>query len=224
MLHEESLKDPLQHAGLALVSTHSIHDHVRLHTVAYNRRLVSESHHFCNTIHCVLVFTVSCLFNSSVNFNLLAMSRTNEWICETVCTILRTCKCSVLSYSDASLLGLDSGAFRRCENEQEQKITCITEQAVFSLKRLSVRDENTQLYIGLHRNKVAKGYWSQFVFVIHATNLNVFVLILTGDMADNCMQRFAWKMYPQLQCKTLLEIRKHMLCEDCILDDWSIDL
>jgi hypothetical protein len=100
---------------------------------------------------------------------------------------------------------------------------------VYSLKRLSFREKDIFAYIGLLRTKVKKGYWSQFVCVLHMYTPRAFIVILSEDMANNIMQRFVWKMFHPMQFRVLMKVKRHLLFEDIqdisgcdIFDDVSV--
>ena len=120
-----------------------------------------------------------------------------------------------MTYSDAIEMGLDPARF--IENERELdgvRVTCTSSEQAYSVKRLTFREKDVYAYTGLLRTKVRKGYWSQFVCVVHLRGCKAFIVILSEDMANNIMQRFVWKMYDPMQFRVLMGVKRHLLFED----------
>jgi hypothetical protein len=141
--------------------------------------------------------------------------RTAEWMQESESFIMEHCKCKILPYADATEEGLLYQDFIQHENENsEAKLICTTAEKVFSLKRLIFREKDNHAYIGLLRTKVKKGYWSQFVCVLHMHEPRAFIMVISKDMANNVMQRFVWKMFQPMQFRVLKAVKRHLLFED----------
>lgn len=137
------------------------------------------------------------------------------WMRDTANYIITTCNCKIIGYDKGIERGLNFEHFLAHEIEESKStLYCTTPSEVISLERISGHCSEFAIYTGLHREKVTKGYWSQFCSVIHLKHLQAFILILSGDMRSNIMQRFHWKMYPSLKVNTLIQVKRHLLFED----------
>jgi hypothetical protein len=149
-------------------------------------------------------------------------NRTKEWIDQTFEYIITKCKCRLIPYVEAKEQALDYDIFLSHESKEEKsKLYSMTSTDVISLTRISGSSkDNLIFYTGLHRSQVKKGYWTQFCAVIHLKQEQLFIIVLTGDMRSNIMQRFFWKMYPSMRVTTLKQVKRFFLFEDAAQIDW----
>jgi hypothetical protein len=141
--------------------------------------------------------------------------RKNEWMAESEKYLMEQCSCKVLTHGDGVSRGLIPQKFIQHERQSEDmRLICTTSETVYSLKRLIFKENDISAYIGLLRTKVKKGYWSQFVCVMHVRQPRSFIIVLSKDMADNIMQRFVWKMFHPMQYRVLMAVKRHLLFED----------
>jgi hypothetical protein len=129
--------------------------------------------------------------------------------------LMEKCSCKVWTYGDAVGRGLIPQKFIQHERQSDDmRLICTTPDSVYSLKRLIFTEKDISAYIGLLQTKVKKGYWSQFVCVMHIRQPRAFIVVLSKDMADNIMQRFVWKMFHPMQFWVLMAVKRHLLFED----------